>query len=96
MTKVQQRKFLRFVVKQLKACHHELTVYRAVIQVVKDAGVSDVDEVLEEARHSEEIQKVTDAFFADFDELLALPPEEDPREALLKLLKRWKPRGEPN
>ncbi len=96
MTNEEQRRFLRFVVKQLKACHCELTVYRAVMQVVRDAGVQDVDEVLEEARCSEEIQKVTDAFFAGFDELLALPPEEDPREALLKLLEQWKPQREPN
>ncbi len=96
MTNEEQRKFLRFVVKQLKACHHELTVYRAFAQVVKDRGFQDVEEVLDDGRHSEEIQKVTDAFFAGFDELLELPPEEDPRAALLKLLQRWKPRGEPN
>ena len=96
MTNEEQRKFLRFVVKQLKACHRELTVYRAVMQVVKDAGIQDLNEVLDEARHSKEIQQATDAFFAGFDELLALPPEEDPREALLRLLEKWKPQGEPN
>jgi hypothetical protein len=96
MTNEEQRKFLRFVVKQLKACHHELTAYRAVVQLVKDRGVQDVDEVLGDARHSEDIRKMTDAFFAGFDELLELPPEEDPRAALLKLLQQWKPRGEPN
>jgi hypothetical protein len=92
----QERKFLRFVIKQLKACHHELTVYRAFAVIVKEHGFRDVDEVLDEARRSEEIRKATEAYFAGFDELLELPPEEDPRERLLKLLQRWKPDGEPN
>jgi hypothetical protein len=96
MTNEEQRKFLRFVVKQLKACHHELTVYRAFAQVVKNAGVLDADEVIEEARHSPEILKATEAYFAGFDELLELPSEQDPREALLKLLQQWKPKGNPN
>lgn len=62
MTNEEQRKFLRYVVKRLKACHHELTVYRAFAQVVKDAGVLDVNEVIEDARRSEDIQKATDAY----------------------------------
>jgi hemoglobin-like flavoprotein len=96
MTDEEQRKFLSFVVRQLRACHRELTVYRAVMQVVKDAGVQDVDEVLNEARNSEEIRKATEAYFAGFDELIEQASGVDRDQALLKLLEQYKPDGEPN
>jgi hypothetical protein len=96
MTDEEQRRFLRFVVKQLKACHHELIVHRAVLQLVKDRGVQDVDEVLDDARQSEDIRKVADAFFAGFDELIEQASGVDRDRALLKLLEQCKPDGEPN
>jgi hypothetical protein len=96
MTDEEQRRFLRFVVKQLRACHHELTVHRAVLQLVKDRGVQGVDEVLDDARHSEDIRKVADVFFAGFDELIEQASGVDRDRALLKLLEQYKPDGEPN
>jgi hypothetical protein len=94
----EQRRFLRYVFRRMKEFHHELTVYRLAVQIIKDDGfpTSRVDAILQSARVSEEVQAATDKWFAGFDELIEQAAESGRDQALLKLLERYKPDGEPN
>jgi hypothetical protein len=98
MNKEEQRTFLQYVFRRMKELHRELTIYRTLVQVMQDEGFPAfrVAAILKEARKSEEVQAATDKWFARFDELIEQAAESGQDQALLKLLERYKPDGEPN
>jgi hypothetical protein len=92
----QQRSFIRFLAKELKTYNREVMVYQLFAHMLKQAGVVGVDEVLEEARYSPELQARFDKHFEGFDELLP-PPDPGYEDLAKEILLKWKPKdGLPN
>ena len=70
--------------------------HQLLAQLMKDAGVSGVEEILEKARQSPALQARLEKNFAELDEHLPPSPEDELDEYVRELLDRWKPNGEPN
>lgn len=95
MNDEEQKQFIRYLAKRVKELHRELLVHQAFAQYLKLKGYRDVDEIIESARQSPEVEARCEAYFRGFDELI--PPAEDFEEqALRELLQGWKPGGLPN
>jgi hypothetical protein len=92
----EQRQFIRFLAMRLKSLYRELTVYRIFAETLKEMGQPGLDVVMESASRSPLIEAEMQRNFAEFDELIPSPDEENPDDVLRDLLERWKPDGEPN
>ena len=91
----EQRRFIRFLAKEVKSYWRELMVYRLFVRILEQSGLPGVQEILDTARNSPELQKAFDEHFAGFDELLP-PADGDFDLEAQRLLAHWKPEGEPN
>ena len=95
MNEEEQKRFIRYLAKRVKELQRELLVHQAFVQYLKLEGYRDVDEIIESARQSPEVQAKHEAYFRGFDELI--PPSVDlEEEALRELLRGWKPDGPVN
>jgi hypothetical protein len=88
----EQRSFIRFLAKELKAYSHELAVYQLFAHLLKQAGYAGVDEILDQARKTPELDKSVEKNFAALDALLP-PPDPDFEEKAKELLAKWKPKS---
>ena len=79
--------------REVKKYHHEKDVYRGVLYVIKESGFPGVDELLEDARQSSDIQARTDRAFAFLDEWLPPIPEVDLESIQRLWLERWESDG---
>ena len=83
--------------KELKKVHHQKNVYLGVLQHLKNSGVPDVDELIEDARRSPEIRAMTEAAYAFLDQWLPPIPEVDQKKVTQEWLEHWQSDGkEPN
>jgi hypothetical protein len=96
MDQDEQRSFILFLAKEMKLYCRELMAYQQFAQVLKDNGIQGVDELIEKARRSPELQARFEKQFEGFDELLPPSREEIEEQAWSELLKEWKPDGPPN
>jgi hypothetical protein len=95
MNDEEQKQFIRYLARRVKEIYRELLVHQGFAQYLKLEGYRDVDELIESARQSPEVQARCEAYFRGFDELI--PPAVDLEEqALQELLREWKPNGLPN
>ena len=96
MDEREQRKFIRFLAKELKTHSRELMVYQLFAHLLKKTGFVGVDELLDQARNAPALQAKFEKNFEHFDELI--PPEDlDGQEWAKGLLEKWTPTGgEPN
>lgn len=94
MDEREQRSFIHFLVRELKAYTRELMAYQLLAHTLKEAGVLGVQELLDQARQSPELQVKLDENFADFDAILPLP-DPDQSEMVKELLAKWKPKDGP-
>jgi len=96
MNDSEQRGLIHFLARELKAYSRELMAYQLLAHMLKEAGVQRVEEVLEKARHSPELQARFEKNFADFDGMLP-PAPPDHSEMAKEFLEKWKPKGgQPN
>ncbi|MDE3186969.1 MAG: hypothetical protein KGM96_05510 [Acidobacteriota bacterium] len=95
MDEQEQRRFIRFLAKEVKSYWRELMAYRLFVEILEESGLPGVQEILETARNSPELQNAFDKHFADFDALLP-PADGDFDLEARRLLEHWKPDGEPN
>jgi len=92
----EQRSFIRFLAKELKVYTRELMAYQLFAHLLKQAGCSGVDEILDQARKAPALQERFEKNFEGFDELLP-PPDPDYEDQVKELLAKWKPKdGLPN
>lgn len=96
MTELEQRQFIRFLAKELKAHCRELMAYQVLSHAMKKAGYVEVDEILGKARNSPEVQERLDKNFVELDKLLPPSDQDHLDSALHAFLEKWKPLGEPN
>lgn len=95
MDEREQRQFIRFLANEVKTYWRELLVHRMFVETLKESGLPGVQEILDTARNSPELQIEVDKHFAGFDALLP-PADGDFDVEAQKLLEHWKPEGEPN
>jgi hypothetical protein len=97
MTDQEQRDFIRFLCKELKAYSRELAAYQLMVATLKARGIQAVglENLLAECRTSETLRKKIDADFQPLEEILP-PASEDFAEMAKRLLSEWKPTGRPN
>lgn len=69
-------------------------VYQRFAHLLKQAGYVGVDEILDQARKTPELQN---RLYENFEALEALlpPPDPDHSDRVKKLLERWKPKDGP-
>jgi hypothetical protein len=89
----EQRQFVRFMAGELKNHSREVAVYRIFTGLLKQAGCTGVDELLEIARCSPGLEAKLQENFADLDALVP-PPDPDHSEREKELLAKWKPKSE--
>jgi len=90
MDDVEQKALLYVLAREMKKYHHEKDVYRGVLQAIKESGrFLDVDELLEDARQSPDIQARTDRAFAFLDKWLPPIPEVDLEKVQRLWLEKW-------
>jgi uncharacterized protein with von Willebrand factor type A (vWA) domain len=96
MDAIEQKDFIRFLAKELKNHAREVMTYQLFAHLLKQAGYVGVDEILDQARKSPELQKRLDENFAALDALLP-PPDPDHSERVKELLEKLSLKGgEPN
>ena len=88
----EQKMFIHFLAKELKAYHREVLAYQLVFYLLHESGRSDVREMLEQARKAPAVQTQLEKNFAGFDELLP-PADASYEERVKELLAKWKPPG---
>jgi len=100
MDDLEQKALMYVLAKEMKKFHHQKNVYLGVLQVVKNSGLfpgdSDlrsVNELVEDAFQSPDIQAMTDHAFAFLEEWLPPIPEVDLEKVQRLWLERWKPDG---
>ncbi|MGO9517708.1 MAG: hypothetical protein ACLPND_11730 [Candidatus Korobacteraceae bacterium] len=96
MDTIDTKMFARFLIKRMRECNHELNAHRAVLENFKLLLPGKPEEWLELYRNAPEIQALTEKQFAGLDELVERLGEDLQAKALLELLEKWKPDGEPN
>ena len=84
-----QRSFIRFLAKEMKAYWRAAAAHHAVLHILKDMGIPNIDQLLEQVKASPELQKKFDQYWAGFDELLPLEEEAFMSNELVKLIHRW-------
>jgi hypothetical protein len=85
----EQRSLIRFLANELKNHSREVAAYRIFSHLLKQAGCTGVDELLETARRSPGLEAKLQENFAALDALLPLPdPAHSEREK--ELLEKWK------
>lgn len=91
-------KALAYVLKrEMKKYHHEMDIYRGVLQVVKEHPDLDLDDLLADARQSIYIKKRTEDAFAFLEEWLPPIPDIDLQTVQKRWLENWKPsQGKPH
>jgi hypothetical protein len=94
MNEQEQRDFIHFLAREMKAYSRELMVYQLLAHLLKHAGVSEVDALLEEARKSPGLQARFEKNFEGFDKLLP-PPDPGFSDRAKELLEKWKPKVGP-
>lgn len=85
----EQRSFIRFLAGELKSHSRELAAYRAFAHLLKQAGVSGVDQLLETARHSPRLEAKLQENFAGLEALLP-PPDPSHDEVEKEMLAKWR------
>ena len=95
MDEREQRQLIRFLAKEVKTYWRELLAHRMFVLIVQESGLPGVQEMLDTARNSPELQREFDKHFAGFDELLP-PPDEEFDAEVERLLAQQNPDGEPN
>lgn len=88
----EQKDFIRFLAQELKNHAREVMVYQRFAHLLKQAGYAGVDEILDQARKTPELQKRLDENFEALEALLP-PPDPDHSARVKELLERWKPKG---
>jgi len=97
MDTIDAKMFAQFLIQQMRKYTHELNAYRAVFENFKILlPPGKAQEWLEMYRNAPEIQAVTERQFSGLDELVEQLGEAHQAKALLELLQKWKPDGEPN
>lgn len=83
----EQKSFIRFLAQELKNHARELMVYQRFAHLLKQAGYVGVDEILDQARKTPELQN---RLYENFEALEALlpPPDPDHSDRVKKLLVR--------
>jgi hypothetical protein len=84
----EQRSLIHFLAKEMKAYNRELMAYQLFAHMLKQAGVVGVEEILEKARQSPEVQARFDKNFEGFDELLP-PPDPSYEDQVKEILLKW-------
>jgi len=87
-TDEEQRLFVRYLAKQVKELYRDSLVLRAVSQYLRDEGVEGLDQIIEDARRSPELQENAIRFDRAVDEYLPPSDEANQDQALLKLIQR--------
>lgn len=91
--------FLKQLTEGFKGLEFELLVYKAVIESMKTVmGVEpEMEQLLQMARKNQAIQKMVDEKYdKPLEEALQLLDQLAADQALLEILKTWKPKGPPN
>jgi hypothetical protein len=96
MDEQEQRIFIGFLIGRLKSCFRELSVHRALAQMLREEGYKDVDAILGRARVQPALKQAVEEQFAWIDELAPPTPSQEYERAVREYLERWKPDGEPN
>jgi len=97
MEAVNARQFANFLIKRMREYAQELNAHRAVLENYKQVlSPERVNEMLDHYRRAPAIQALTEKQFADLDQLVEQLGEDPAETALLELLERWNPTGEPN
>ena len=91
MDEREQTSFIHFLARELKAYSRELMAYQLLIHLLKQAGYSGVDEILDQARKSPALQARFEKNFEGFDEILP-PADPNHEERVKELLAKWKPK----
>jgi hypothetical protein len=86
---------IRAFADQAKKYYREWLVYRAVFQYLKDAGNEGMDELLESARQSPELNEVSEAYAVAVDSKMP-PSSEVLLDELLQFLATLPPTEFPN
>lgn len=96
MNDKEQRDFIRFLCRELKAYSRELSAYQLMVATLKMRGIQEagLDNLLEECRSSETLKKKIDDDFRPLEEILP-PASEGFEEMAKRLLSEWKPTGRP-
>jgi hypothetical protein len=92
----EQKSFILFLAKEWKASVREVLAYQLLVQRLKKSGVPKLNEFLEQCRQAPELESHLDAQFAELEKMLPMPAEASVDQALLELLAKHKPSGEPN
>lgn len=97
MDSIDAKMFARFLIERMREYGHELNAYRAVFENFKLLlPPGKAQEWLELYRNAPEFRALTDKQFSGLDELVEQLGEDVQAKALLELLEKWKPEGEPN
>jgi len=93
MDDIEIRALAYVLAREVKKCHHQKNVYLGVLQHLKNSGTQNVDELVADARHSPEIQAMTEDAFAFLDQWLPPIPEVDLETVRRQWLEKWESSG---
>jgi hypothetical protein len=88
MDENQQKRFLHFLVRQVKELYPENLLYRAFAERLRELGYQDVDTILEDARQSRANRAKCEAYLHGLDELIPPFHEDIENQAFVELIQR--------
>lgn len=88
MNDAEKNDFIRFLVKELKAYSRELMAYQLFAHLLKQAGYTEVDELLAEARKDHALEKRLEKNFSSLEALLP-QPSQGVSEMAKEFLEKW-------